>query len=123
LAGAAIGWSSKRQSIIALSSTESEYVGLCFAGKETVWLRRIMRDVRIGYDLEVKPIKIFAEHQGNQGSIKIANNSCTSKRLKHIDIKFHFTRSVVESGEIIWEYCPTSLMMADMMTKVLVYSI
>jgi hypothetical protein len=83
LAGAAISWSLKRQSIIALSSTESEYIGLCYASKEAVWLRRVMRDVGIGRNLEVKPIKIFAD---NQGSIKIANNSCTTKRSKHIDI-------------------------------------
>jgi hypothetical protein len=61
LAGAAISWSSKRQSIIALSSTESEYVGLCFASKEAVWLRRIMRDVGIGCDMGVKPIKIYIQ--------------------------------------------------------------
>jgi hypothetical protein len=103
-------------SSIPLSSTESEYFGLCFASKEAVWLRRMMRYVGIGRDLGVKPIKILAD---NQGSFKIANNSCTTKRSKHIDIQSHFTRSVVESGEIILEYCPTSLMMADMMTKAL----
>jgi hypothetical protein len=75
-AGAAISWSSKRQSIIALSSTELEYVGLCFVSMEAVWLRRIMRDVGIGCDMGVKPIKIYAD---NQGSIKIANNSCPTK--------------------------------------------
>jgi hypothetical protein len=87
LAGAAISWSSKRQSIITFSSTESEYVGLCFASTEAVWLRRIMRDVGIGCDMGVKPIKIFAD---NQGSIKNVNNSYTTKRSKHIDIQFPF---------------------------------
>jgi hypothetical protein len=115
LAGAAISWSSKRQSIIALSSTESEYVGLCFRSKEAVWLRRIMRDVGIGCDMGVKPIKIYVD---NQGSIKITNNFCTTKRSKYIDIQFHFTRSVIKS-EIELEYCPTSMMIADMMTKAL----
>jgi hypothetical protein len=81
-----------------------------------VRFRRVMRDVGIGRDLGVKPIKIFAD---NQGSIKIANISCTTKRSKHIYIQYHFTRSVVESGEIILVYCPTSLMMADMVTKAL----
>jgi hypothetical protein len=75
-----------------------------------------MRDVGIGCDIGVKPIKIYAD---NQGSIKIANNSCTTKRPKHIDIQFHFTRSVIESGEIELEYCSTSMMVADMMTKAL----
>jgi hypothetical protein len=55
----------------------------------------------------------------NQGSIKIAINSCSTKRSKHIDIQFHFTRSVIESGEIELEYCPNSMMIADMMTKAL----
>jgi hypothetical protein len=115
LAGAAISWCSKRQSIVALSSTEAEYVGLCSASKEAVWLRRIMRHIGIGYGMGMKPIKIYAD---NQGSIKIAN-SCTTKRSKHIDLQFHFTRSVIESGEIALEYCPTSMMMADMLTKAL----
>jgi hypothetical protein len=93
-------------------------VGLCFAGKEAVWLRRTMRDVGMGCDMGVKPIKIYAD---NQGSIKIGNNSCTTKRSKHIDIQFHFTRSVIKSAEIELEYCPTLMIIADMMTKALAH--
>jgi hypothetical protein len=100
--------------MIALSSTESEYVGLCFANKEAVWPRWTMRDVGIGCDMGVKPIKIYPDYQG---SMKIAHNSWTTKRSKLIDMQFHFTRPVIESGEILLEYCPTSMMMADMTTK------
>jgi hypothetical protein len=74
-----------------------------------------MRDIGIECGMGVKAIKIYA---GNQGSIKIAN-SCATKRSKHIYIQFHFTRSVIESGEIALEYCPKSMMMADMLTKAL----
>jgi hypothetical protein len=118
-AGAAISGSLKRQSIVALSSTESQFIvaqRLCFASKEAIWLLRIMRDVGIGSDLGVKPIKIFAE---NQGSIKIANNPSTTKRSNYIDIQFHFTRSDIESGEFILEYFPRSPMMADMMADMM----
>jgi hypothetical protein len=58
-------------------------------------------------------------HADNKGSIKLAHKVATTKRTKHIDIQYHFTRSLIENGEVRLEYCLTSKMMADMMTKAL----
>jgi hypothetical protein len=114
--GAAVSWCSKRQNIVALSSTESEYVGLCLASKEAIWLRRMVNNLGIANDREEKPVTTLAD---NQGSIKRSKNSITSKRTKHIDIQYHFTRSAVDNGEVKLIYCHTSETLADVLTKAL----
>uniref|UniRef100_A0AAV1TL57 Copia protein n=1 Tax=Peronospora matthiolae TaxID=2874970 RepID=A0AAV1TL57_9STRA len=56
-------------------------------------------------------------YEDNQGSIALAKNPEFHKRTKHIDIRYHFVREKVESGEVVLEYCPTQDMLVDMMTK------
>jgi hypothetical protein len=60
--------------------------------------------------------KIFTE---KEGSIKHANKSITTTRAKHIDIQYHLTRSTIEDGEVKFDYCYTTEMLADVLTKVL----
>ena len=49
----------------------------------------------------------------------MGNNALSTKRSKHIDIQFHFTKEKVQSNEIELKYCPTNLMIADGLTKIL----
>ena len=53
----------------------------------------------------------------NQGSQSLANNPENHQRTKHIDIQYHYVRELVETGAIAIEYCPTRLMLADILTK------
>jgi hypothetical protein len=114
MAGGAVPWSSKKQSAVALSSTESEYVGFSLAAKEAVWLRRLVDGFGIVQIPEGEPVLILAD---NQGSIKLAENDSTSKRTKYIDIRYQFTKNAILEGEIALKYCSTTEMVADMMTK------
>jgi hypothetical protein len=79
-----------------------------------VWLRRMMSGLGACGPTDEGRMTIHAD---NKGSIKLVHKVSTTKRTKHIDIQYHFTRSLIENGEVRLEYCPTSTMMADMMTK------
>ena len=111
MARGAISWCSKKQCVVALSTSEAEYVALCFATQEAVWLKRLLSDVGVN---SRKPITIFED---NQGTIAIARNPVSHARTKHIDIKYHFVREAVQDGTIDLIYCPTEDMIADLMTK------
>lgn len=113
IGNATVSWKSKRQSIVALSSTEAEYVSLSSATQETMWIRSLLGS--IGFQ-QIDPTTI---NEDNQGAIALAGNPGNHPRTKHIDIKYHFIREAVEKNEIALQYCPTKEMLADMLTKAL----
>lgn len=106
-----ISWASKRQSTVALSSTEAEYMALTQAAKEAIWLRRLLAE--LGFRTQ-EPTII---HEDNQSAIALAKNPVYHARSKHIDIQHHFIRDKVESGEVDLSYTPTENMIADVLTK------
>jgi hypothetical protein len=106
-----ISWKSQRQHTVATSSTEAEYMALYSAVQESIWLRRILKELKQLKDL---PTMIY---QDNQGTIALAKNPIFHSRSKHIDIKFHFTRDKIQDGVIQVEYKSTQEMVADALTK------
>jgi len=106
-----ISWKSKRQTSVALSSTEAEYMGACFASKEAVWLRRMLQE--LGVEVAA-PIIVYTD---NQSSIQLINNPVHHDRTKHIDIQYHFTREQVESKILEFHYVKTEFQVADSLTK------
>ena len=96
--------------MVALSTSEAEYMALSSAVQEALWLQNLFTDLR----MTAKPITI-KEH--NQGAIALTQNPITHSRTKHIDIHFHFIREAREDGSIVIIYCPTSEMIADLFTK------
>ena len=106
-----ISWSTKKQTTVAKSSTEAEYVALSLATQEAVWLRRLL------YELGKKSDSSTVIYEDNQGAIELAKNAKYHNRTKHIDICHHFVRERVVSKEIKVIYCPTENMIADIMTK------
>jgi hypothetical protein len=109
--GTSISWASKKQSTIALSSTEAEYVAASLATTEAVWLRSLLHD--LGYP-QLEATTIFED---NQSCIALAKNPVFHTRTKHLDIKAHFVRQKVQTNEISLQYCSTEDMVADMLTK------
>lgn len=107
--GNTVGWSSKKQAVVSGSSTEAEYIALFHATQEGMWLKGLLGDLKIDVDT-------FTMYEDNQSAIKIANN-LENKRLKHMDVKFHFIREAVEKRIIHLKYIDTKLQEADMMTK------
>jgi hypothetical protein len=86
----AVSWSSKKQNIVTLSSTEAEYVAETHAAKEDIWLRSFIREI-VGKDRD--PLTIMAD---NQGAIALAKDNKFHSRTKHIDLRYHFIREAVK---------------------------
>jgi hypothetical protein len=112
LAGAAICWQSRKQSTVALSSTEAEYIALVQAVKELLWILQLLDDLGI---MDVINRNII--YEDNQGAIALAKNPEYHARTKHIDIQYHFIGEHVEKGTINLKYCETAKMLADALTK------
>ena len=115
VSGGAITWRSKKQTTIALSSTEAEYVALSEAGREACWLRTLYEE--IGY-IQKSPILIKGD---NDGSIAMARNPQFYKRSKHIGIRWHWVRDLVQEKIICIESCRDPDQTADVLTKPLAH--
>lgn len=106
-----VTWSSQRQKMVTLSTTESEYVAAATASKEIVWLRQLLTD--LGH-CPRQPTVLFID---NQSTIRLIRNPEFHKRTKHIDVKFHFIREKVENNLIDIKYLSTNEQLSDLFTK------
>jgi hypothetical protein len=109
----AISWSSRLQTIVALSSTEAEYIAAVSAGQEIIWLRNLLSE--LGYTLSF-PSTL---HIDNNSALSVAKNPEHHGRMKHLDLRFYWLRNEVEKGTIVTKYLPTDEMPADILTKAL----
>ena len=111
--GAAVCWLSKKQSVVALSSTEAEYYALSEAVKEALWMRELFKEIGVPVN---DPTLI---HEDNLSTLAIAMNPVHHQRVKHMDVKVHFLRDHLQKNDITLIYCPTEDMIADLLTKAL----
>lgn len=110
----AIGWSSKLQKMVALSTTESEYIGLSLAGQHLMWLRTFFEE--LGHE-QKKPTPLNCD---NQAAIILTRDPQFRSRTKHIARKYHFVRDdVVGTGKAVLRYVSTHDQVADIFTKAL----
>ena len=114
LLGGPISWGSKKQSSVSLSTSEAEYIALSLAIQEGKWIHRLLCEILKAAN-ESGPELVILED--NQSCIKMTKNPVNHGRAKHIDIKYHHIRDEVKRGEVKLEYCETSAMLADIMTK------
>jgi len=110
-AGAPISWRSKKQNVIALSTTEAEFMALTESIKEALWLIYIFRDINVILKL---PIVIYEDNLLCQ---KLLENPRFHNRTKHIDLKYKFTKDHIEAGTIKVESTNSADNLADMLTK------
>jgi len=108
-----VGWSSKLQPVVSLSTTEAEYVAAVAAGKEICWMQQLLQE--IGFTSPA-PSTLFTD---NQSAISVAKNPEHHGRMKHLDLAFFWLRDKVAEGRIQVVHLRTEDMPADLLTKAL----
>ena len=108
--GCAISWRSTLQSVVALSSTEAEYMAMAEAAKEALWLQAFAGEITSCRS----PIVV---HCDNQSAIHLAHDHMYHERSKHIDVRFHFIRDVIIDRKVQVQKISTDINPADMLTK------
>ena len=111
--GGAVSWNSRKQLLVLLSTTESEYVAVTYASKEVLWIRVFLSDV---FHPLMCPVLLYC---GNMSAIAVANNDKYHAHTKHINIQYHFIREAITRGLIDLRHCPTEDMATDIFTKTL----
>lgn len=111
MCGGVIDWSSRVMRPVALSTTEAEYMCASDAAKEIVWARGLLAE--LGYEqTEATPMM-----EDNQATIDLSVSGRHHKRTKHIRVRYHFIRQLVEEGEVALVKVHTSEQIADLLTK------
>jgi hypothetical protein len=111
LGGAAVSWSSSKQSNVALSSTEAEYIAASETGREIVAMRIQLAELGEAQEAPT-PLRI-----DNESAIRMALEEGNHGRRKHINVKHHYLRELVAEQLVVLEWVPTSEQQADMLTK------
>ena len=98
--------------MVALSTTEVEYIALTEAIKEALWLRGIARELK-------RQDHVITVHCDNQSVIHLSKNQIYHERTKHVDVKLHFMREIIVEGAVFVKKVSTEYNPSDMITKVL----
>jgi hypothetical protein len=110
LFGGAISWMRKRQDVVALSTTEAEYMVATHASKEEIWLQRLCSCI----GLVQQAMRLDCD---SQSAIFLAKNLAYHSKTKHIDVQYHFVRDMVEEKKVLLEKVDTLKNVAYSLTK------
>jgi hypothetical protein len=111
--GGAVSWSAKKQEIVTLSTTESEYVGAVHTAKEALWLHSLILQI---FATQINTTTLFSN---NQSAIALASDHKYHPHTKYIDIWYDFIHWIIEEGQLCLIYCPTNDMVTNIFTKAL----
>ncbi|GJT10492.1 copia protein [Tanacetum coccineum] len=103
-------WFSKKQTALAISTTEAEYVSAGKACQQALWMKQALVD----YDIRLDDIPIMCD---NKGAIDLSKNPVQHSRKKHIEIRHHFLHDNVQKGNISIEKVSSEDNISDILTK------
>jgi hypothetical protein len=106
-----ICWQSAKQKIVTLSSCEAEYVAATTAACQAVWLRRLLED------LTTKQSGITTISIDSRSEIKLCKNPVFHDQSKHIEVRYHYIRHCIDSGQITVKHISIGEQLADILTK------
>ncbi|GJU59585.1 hypothetical protein Tco_1237351 [Tanacetum coccineum] len=103
-------WLSKKQTALAISTTEAEYVSAGKACQQALWMKQALID----YGIRLDDIPIMCD---NKGAIDLSKNPVQHSHTKHIEIRHHLLRDNVQKGNISIEKVSSEDNIADILTK------
>jgi len=112
LGGSPIDWRSHRQSVVAQSTTEAEYVAINEAGRQATWLRRLLTDLGIRAD---PPVLIQTDNANAISYTK--DGDINAPQARHIETRWHWIRDQVQQQKLAIRYIQTNQNPADGFTK------
>ena len=110
--GSVISWKTKKQQVVALSTTEAKLYSLSATLQEVLWTKNFLES--LGIKLERNLI-----YEDNRGTIELIKNGKRDGRTKHVEVKHHFIGDHVKDGNVEIKYLRTEMQLADFMTKAL----
>ena len=99
LSSGAVSWSSKKQPVVTLSTTEAEFIVATSCACQAVWLRRMLEK------LNHASTGATVMYCDNSSIIKLSRNPVMHGRSKHIDVRFHFLRNLTRDGVVTLLHC------------------
>jgi hypothetical protein len=109
--GGVVAWRSRRQPTVALSTAEAEIMASVDAGKQAIWLKRLLEN--LGFPM-TEPICILND---NMGAVSLSQHPGNHDRTKHIDMRHHWLQEKVEDKTLRVEHVRTENNLADIFTK------
>ncbi|KAL0455907.1 UNVERIFIED_CONTAM: Copia protein [Sesamum latifolium] len=104
-------WLSKKQEVVAESTTEAEYMATVAAANRAIWLRKVLTDLHLP---QASTTIIFVD---NQSTISMAKNHVHHGRTKHINVEFYAIWEPERNGEVELIHCNSDVQVADILTK------
>ena len=101
---------SKKQNFVSLSTVEAEYIAVGSCCSQLLWMKKVLTDYGISQDSMV----VYCD---NSSAIDISNNLVQHSKTKHIEIRYHFIRDLVERKIVCLEYILNERQNADIFTK------
>lgn len=108
-----ISWASKRQKLIATSSTEAEYLAVFYSLRDIQYIEQVLRSVFSDQHFNI------VVYQDNMSTIALIRNESSKGRCKHFDVKLKSVSAALRNGFFNLEHVSTQEMWADMLTKAL----
>ena len=108
--GGPISWRSKKQQVLALSSTQAEYIAATEAAKESQWIVSFLNEIG-------DPLKCTTLYSDNKGANSLVLNPMYHSRTEHIDVPFRYVTELSEAGAIQIGHCTSKKMIANILTK------
>ncbi len=111
--GSPVTCTATKQKLVAQSTAEAEFIALCTAANETVFIRLLLQDAGIQLN---EPTTLYVD---NQAAIHMANTQRLTERSKHIDRRIYAVYDYIAKKQIVLKYVESKRNLADMLTKML----